>query len=344
MWEKFLHSAIISLAPRPQRKHHRLEIILPKWYNQSKRKKAQSMTTTTPRALILEAIENDIRNRKYNPMNDVLFKFIFASEERKQVTIDFLNAVLNRQGNTAIKDIQFKNNEIVPLYEDDKLTRFDVFCVAEDGTQIDVEVQVVNKKNMERRTLFYWSQMYLMNLTKGEKYQDLKPAITINILRYNLFPSEPFHSMYSIYNMETGRRLNEDMELHFLEVPKFQKKPLSEMTRIERWLAYFSNKLNQQEMEELAMNEAAIQTAIDATNIFMQDKDERLKYLNREMAIIDYESDKAAWIDEGRVEGRAQEKMAMILSMIKNGLDDMTISNIASLPIETIQQERSKLS
>lgn len=297
------------------------------------------MTQPKSRSLIIEAIENDIKNHKYNPMNDILFKFIFASEERKQVTIDFLNAVLNRHGNMAIKDIQFKNSEIVPLFEDDKLTRFDIFCITENETQIDVEVQVVNKKNMERRTLFYWSQMYLMNLNKGEKYQDLKPAITINILRYNIFPDEPFHSMYSIYNLETGRRLNEDMELHFLEVPKFQKKPVSEMTRMERWLAYFSNKLNQQEMEELAMSETAIQTALDAAAIFMQNKEDRLKYLNREMAIIDYESDKAAWIEEGRNE----EKRAMVRSMITNGLDDTTISNISHWPIETIQQERSKL-
>ncbi len=298
------------------------------------------MTNYQPRALIIEAIENDINNRKYNPMNDVLFKFIFANEDRKLVTIDFLNAVLNRQEQKTIKDIQFKNSEIVPLFEEDKLTRFDIFCVTEDGTQIDVEVQVVNKKNMERRTLFYWSQMYLMNLNKGEKYQDLKPAITINILRYNIFPEDSFHSMYSIYNMETHRRLNEDMELHFLEVPKFKKKPISEMNRMERWLAYFSNKLNQQEMEELAMNESAIQTAMNAAAVFMQNKEERLKYLNREMAIIDYESDKAAWIDEGR----AKEKIFMVHSMIKNGLDDITISKISALPIEVIQQERNKIS
>lgn len=271
---------------------------------------------TNPKSLIQQAIENDIANKKYNPMNDVLFKFIFGKDERKQVTIDFLNAVLDRHGAANIKDIQFQNSEIVPFYDDDKLTRLDIFCVTEDGTQIDVEVQIVDKKNMERRTLYYWSQMYLMNLSKGGKYQNLKPSITINILRYNIFPGEPAHSMYSIYNMETKRRLNEDMELHFLEVPKFQKKPVSEMTSVERWLAYFSNKLDPKEMEELAMNEAAIQTALDATTIFMQDKKERLNYLNREMAIFDYESDKDAWISEGRAEGADLNSVELIKNLM----------------------------
>ncbi|BAL84792.1 hypothetical protein SELR_pSRC700090 (plasmid) [Selenomonas ruminantium subsp. lactilytica TAM6421] len=299
---------------------------------------------TNPKSLIQQAIENDIANKKYNPMNDVLFKFIFGKDERKQVTIDFLNAVLDRHGAATIKDIQFQNSEIVPFYDDDKLTRLDIFCVTEEGLQIDVEVQIVDKKNMERRTLYYWSQMYLMNLSKGGKYQNLKPSITINILRYNIFPGEPAHSMYSIYNMETQRRLNEDMELHFLEVPKFQKKPVSEMTSVERWLAYFSNKLDPKEMEELAMNEAAIQTALDAATIFMQDKKERLNYLNREMAIFDYESDKDAWFSEGRAEGRAEGLVEGAdlnsVDLIKNLMSSSNLSVDAAMDALKIPEEK----
>ncbi len=292
---------------------------------------------TYPKDLIKQAIENDIANKKYNPMNDVLFKFIFGKDQ----PIDFLNAVLDRHEAKAIKDIQFQNSEIVPLYDDDKLTRLDIFCVTENGTQIDVEVQIVDKKNMERRTLYYWSQMYLMNLAKGGKYQNLKPSITINIMRYTIFPGEPAHSMYSIYNKETGRRLNEDMELHFLEVPKFQKKLVSEMTSVERWLAYFSNKLDAKEMEELAMNEAAIQTALDAAAIFMQNRQERLDYLNREMAIMDYESDKDAWIEEGKNEG--ESNMLTAIKMIKENKPFAEISEKTGLTEQRLTELKSML-
>ena len=74
------------------------------------------------------------------------------------------------------------------------------------------------------------------------------------------------------------------------------------------------------------MNEASIQTALDATAMFMQNSDERLKYLNREMAIMDYESDKAAWIDEGRKEGREEgrdEMIKLLLSLGKITADDV---------------------
>ena len=251
------------------------------------------------RSVAQQQVENDIANKIYNPMNDVLFKFIFGKDERKNITIDLLNAILNRTGKQAIKDIQFKNSEIVPYYEDDKLTRLDIFCITEDETKIDVEVQLINKKDMERRSLFYWSQMYLMGLNKGDDYITLNPAITINILGHKIFPNEPLHSMYSIYNIETGRRLNEDLELHFLEIPKFQKKPIGEMTRMERWLAYFSNKLDTEEMEELVMSDATIKKAVNDTDIFMMDFEERLKYINRQMAIMDYNTDMRVSREEG---------------------------------------------
>ena len=47
------------------------------------------------------------------------------------------------------------------------------------------------------------------------------------------------------------------------------------------------------------MAEHNIQNAIDATRTFFMDKKERLAYINHEMAVLDYESDKAAYIEQG---------------------------------------------
>ena len=78
------------------------------------------------------------------------------------------------------------------------------------------------------------------------------------------------------------------------------------------------------------MSEAAIQTAIDATDVFMQDKSERLKYLNRQMAILDYESDKAYWIEEGEKrgleKGRREMLNSVVVSMLNNGYSIVEIA------------------
>lgn len=59
---------------------------------------------------------------------------------------------------------------------------------------------------------------------------------------------------------------------------------------MERWLAYFANQLDRKGKEELAMSEVAIQNAMEAARIFLNNTAERRLYINREMARMDRES------------------------------------------------------
>ena len=260
---------------------------------------------------------DNLSEKNFNPMNDIIFKFIFGKEERKDITIDFLNTVLAESLEHDIKDIFFSQSELSPINFTDKLTRLDVACVLNSGEQVDVEVQVINQQNITKRTLYYWAQMYLMSLKQGQVYQDLKPAFTINILHFAILPQSEPHSMYSIYNSKTFDRLNNDMELHFLEIPKFAnapKKPVCELTKMERWLAYFAGKLNDSEKEELIMTDAAIKSAMEAAKIFFNDTAERREYINREMATMDYKSSILA----ARNEGENSSSIATALAMLKD--------------------------
>ena len=288
-----------------------------------------------------QQIEQDIANKKYNPLNDLLFKFVFGKEERKEITISFLNAALGREGNDEITDIKFRNSEFSALAENEKSTRLDIFCTTQIDEKIDVEIQINNRKNIEKRTLFYWSNMYLSGHKKGQDYNELKPSITINLLNYNNFEStEPMHSMFAVYNYSTGKKLCNDLEIHFFELKKFQKKPIAELSRIERWMAYFSNKLDVSELQELGMQDSKIKDALDASDRFMDDLDERLAYVNREMAMMDYKSDIEGYYRDGIAKGRAEERFNILKEMIKNGFDNETIHKITTLSLEEIKDFR----
>ena len=225
----------------------------------------------------------------------------------------------------------------------------DIFCTTQIEEKIDVEIQINNRKNIEKRTLFYWSNMYLSGHKKGQDYNELKSSITINLLNYNNFDAtEPMHSMFAVYNMNTGKKLCNDLELHFFELKKFQKKPIAELSRIERWMAYFSNKLDVSELQELGMQDSKIKDALDASDRFMDDLDERLAYVNREMAMMDYKSDTEGYYRdgfadgkaEGKAEGRAEERFNILKEMIKNGFDNETIHKITTLSLEEINDFR----
>ena len=79
------------------------------------------------------------------------------------------------------------------------------------------------------------------------------------------------------------------------------------------------------------MGETAIKDAFSAANLFMQDEEQRLAYVNREMAIMDYQSDMKACREEGREEGHRAGEKAGIAKMVKNLVN-------AGTPIEYIRQ------
>ena len=78
------------------------------------------------------------------------------------------------------------------------------------------------------------------------------------------------------------------------------------MTKMERWLAYFANQLSDDEKGELIMSDEAIHKAVDAARTSLQNDAERLAYINRELAILDYNSDHRDAFEEGEAKGRAE--------------------------------------
>ena len=292
-----------------------------------------------------EFLFENLNEYNYNPLNDVLFKFIFGKEERKQITIDFLNAVLNPSLGHMIQDLQFSNTEMSPEHDHDKLTRLDVACVLDGGEQVDVEVQVANEKNMSRRTLYYWAQMYLMSLPAGKTYRNLKPCITINLVNFGFLPQEDPHAVYGIYNSDNGHQLTKDLAIHFLEIPKYakqEKKPISEMSKMERWLAYFANQLDRKGKEELAMSEAAIQNAMEAARIFLNNTAERRLYINREMARMDRESQLEDAHEEGIISANIYNLTNLMNKQHRSLAEAMDLLGVPENLREVIREKMEK--
>ena len=48
------------------------------------------------------------------------------------------------------------------------------------------------------------------------------------------------------------------LEIHFLELPKVTRTDIRQMRTLDKWMAFIGNKLSNEEMEEIAMSEAAI--------------------------------------------------------------------------------------
>ena len=279
-----------------------------------------------------------MRTRDFNALNDLLFKFIFGHKENKNIPLSYINAVLVLEGERSFDDLRFAHSEIDPEEETGKGSTLDLLCMTNDETQINIEVQVQNRQNMGQRSLYYWAKLYQSTLGRGENYENLRRTVAINLLGYEYLPLSGFHHMYGLYD-ETGKhRLTEDIEIHFLELPKVTRQDIRSMRTLDKWMAFIGNKLSDEEMEAIAMSEAAINTAWDRIEAFMRDAGQRRKYEQREKFEHDYVSDMEGSWKRGVSQGRQLGIAHMAMNMLRVGTPVATVAQMAELPEAVIRK------
>ena len=294
---------------------------------------------------------------KINRMNDFYFKYLLGSEQRKHLTIQFLNAVLYENEETQIEDVSFLDKDQDPDFAHEKLSKLDILARTNTGMQIDIEVQVLKYAYLSERFLYYWAGLYGSQLKEKDQYTQLKPTISIILLDFVYLPETAWHNVYHIYNDISKQRLTEHFAMHFIEMKKFTYSDIKKLTKLGTWAAYFSN-CDTKEMEVLTMNNNVMKDVAKAENAFTNDETMRYQYMLPEKAIRDYYSG----LDDAKQEGIAigeergeergrklglaqgvqQEKMANILGMLREGIDMAVIAKITSCSIEEIQQIADK--
>ena len=275
--------------------------------------------------------------KNFNRLNDLYFKKLMGDKNRKNLTLSFLNSILNKDEHEYFTDITFLDKDNEPLTLDGKLSKLDIRADLNDGTQVDIEVQVCPFTLMAQRSLYYWSKMYSEQLGKGIQYQKLQKAITINLLAFDYLKDEQdWHNIYNLLNVKSHNKLTDHIEIHFLELPKFTLKDIRKIRTSEAWIAYFSGNYSKKELEEIAMTTPVIKEAVEFEDTFLQDKMERRAYEQREKAIKDYYSYMTASKQEGIQEGIQSERKTIAINLLKANMSIDFVSKNTGLSEQEI--------
>ena len=62
----------------------------------------------------------------------------------------------------------------------------DIKAKINSAINCDIEMQVVDKNDIERRLLFYWSRLFSKSIKAGKDYSKLEKTIAILITDYEL--------------------------------------------------------------------------------------------------------------------------------------------------------------
>ena len=124
--------------------------------------------------------------------NDFIFSKVMRDKELCRETLEvFLD---KKVGEINYIDEQ----KTIDLRHDSKSIRLDVY-VEDEGRIYDVEMQVVNKKDLAKRSRYYQSMIDLDAIEKGKLYDKLKDNIVIFICKFDPFgKSLPRYSFENI--------------------------------------------------------------------------------------------------------------------------------------------------
>ena len=235
------------------------------------------------------------------PTVDFCFKELMRNEKVRK---GFIAALLGK------KPEQIQTATLVPTflaqeYEDDKPGILDVAVVLQDGTQIDLEMQVMYFAYWTNRILFYLSKIYTGQIKKGDTYDKLKKCIHVSILDFVHFPEDNrCHHKVSFCDTKTGIPYTDLMELHILELKKLPKK-IRDEDGIIRWMRFFSGK-TREDFKEMAKTDQYIEEAFDELEKLSADEKKRLEYEAREKAVRDYNTLMRSALRDGRKQGLEQ--------------------------------------
>ena len=288
--------------------------------------------------------------REANPLNDALFKYLFASKENKENLLRLLNDTLGPE--RRIVDVEYLDRENDPGRYQGRASFLDVLARSGDGRIFHVEVQLLDEGSFFERVTYYAACSLTDQLSRSDDYDQLRPVVFVSILKFALFPDRPktWRSVHRILDTEDHRCYSDLLEFQFFELPKLDRLfrtgslTSSDETGLERLLRYLGRIGGDGEMERLAEQDPGIERLRKGERSFFRMPGNLALYRMYERAETDYRNAfrKAEERAEakGRAEGEARGRADTARRMLACGVPDSQIAEFTGLSPEAIEALR----
>ena len=292
-----------------------------------------------------------------SPKLDVVFQALFGEVGNESITKGFLETILERK----IDSIDLSKNPILRReFKEEKLGVLDIIAKLDKDEICNIELQIVDKKNIIERILYYWSRLYSRQIKSGEDYKILQKAIVILITDFKLENLEEldYHSRWKIMEDKQGKKiiLTQKLEIDIIELPKIIGKE-KEQDNLLDWLYFLENPKSERVTEKMKENENLKEAVKKLDNLSEDEKMQRIADL-RQKAIMDekaiYEKGLEVGIEKGMkegiqrgiekgiekgiMEGSQKEKIEIAKKMLELKIDKETIAEATGLTEQEIEK------
>ena len=249
------------------------------------------------------------------------FKIVLGQTGSEEV----LKHLLNRMLGTKISWLEYRNTEHPGMTEDERSSRFDVYCEDEDGTCFQVEMQNWSQKFFNKRAVYYSSLILQDQAAKAQRQArqklfkwdyDFKPLYVVSFLNFKNWTAEnlgekqnEYISIYRYSDIETKNELGDGTNLVFVDLYRFSKSIEECDSLDEIWLYSIKNMFSLGSCPE-EVKGTEIEDLFIRSELAKMTKEQRIKYEEEVMTRNDILNSIAEQLEDARKEateiGRAE--------------------------------------
>ena len=239
-----------------------------------------------------------------SPTTDFAFKKIFGSPESEDILLSFLNAVLGYKSPYRIAKVEIQDPYLAPKIMGMKDSFVDVRATDEQGKHYIIEMQVLPVISFEQRVLYNACKKYAGQIKKGDDYRLLNDVIALTVTDFVMFDQPDMVSKFKLRD-ESGRDYSDDLELIFVELPKFTKQEADLADSLDKWCYFLRYAQNLAAVPVVLAQEDAIEHAFVIANRASLSEEELELQERREM----YIQDQRGALEKALMDGESKGKM-----------------------------------
>ena len=268
------------------------------------------------------------------PKNDIVFQRLF-NKDNERITKAFVEALLDKKVDKIIIN---EDKELLGDTIKDKTGILDLELNIDDREKVDVEIQLVKKRNFAERLLFYFSKLYSKDIEKGRDYTQAKRVVLIAILDYDLELLKFIEEMETIWKLREEKRpelvLTDAIEIRIISLEKVKNMYLKNKDSSKaQWLLFLDDPNSKEVAEIMKENKEIKEASVEVHKLSKDEKLQRLALL-KDKAIMDEKAAYGAGVDDG-IKQRERE---IIENMLSNGMPIEKIAKVTSISVEEITQ------
>lgn len=267
---------------------------------------------------------------------DYAFKKVFGSENSKHILISFLNALIDFPEDAKIVDLTIVDPYQIPLVKGMKDTYIDVKVQLSNKKRVIVEMQVLNYEGLEKRILYNAAKAYSSQLKKSEEFKTLEPIIALTITEFVMFKEiDNLITYFKLIEKDMLLLYSDDIELIFIELPKFTKNENTLNTITDKWIFFIKNAGKLEYIPESLKSEEPIREAFEIANTAgmseqeLEEQWKRKEFIQIQKGAIEF-AEKTG-IEKGKKLGRKEGIKETAKKMLDIGVDIKLIIQVTGL-------------